>query len=382
MRRSGFLVLLLIGVALVAGYLWRRPAPIPPLPAGMPQPSWPGDPNLRRDALQELGADAVPTLLAHLQRRHVGEMPLMVWLRSRVPSSWAAYLPDAGMASYSRLVALWSLGELGPAASPAVASLTRHRDQTQDLSERSAATIALAKIQPNDPAARSNFLVLLSSAQQTERYYGAYEFGALPVTSTAELTPLLTALNDPDGEVRANAAVSVARLGPLARDAVPLLQDLLTNGYRHVSACAAYALVSLSPEQAGEAMKAMTNALEQRQDLAELVAPKFFRAAGTSVMAAVPYLENRAAIGDTWAMAAVCRADPNPAPEAIDRFARLGRHHEFELPEIVLLGQLGPLASNAVPRLRELEQHSPSERHRRAAAAALARITNAPAERH
>lgn len=391
MRRFGWLALLLVGAALLAGYLWRRPAPLRPLPAGIPQPSWPGDPNLQRDALQERGADAVPALLADLQRRHWGEMRLMIWLRSRVPSSWAAYLPDAGTASYSRSIALWGLGELGPAASQAVASLVRFRDQSQDPSERSAATIALAKIQPNDPVARSNFLVLLASGQQTERYYGAMEFGALPVTSAVELTPLLSALHDSDGEVRANAAISVARFGPLARDAVPLLRELLTNHYRHVSASAAYALVSVSPEDAGEALMAMTNAIEQRRDFAELMAPKFFRAAGTSVRAAVPYLESRAAAGNTWAIAAVCRADPNPTPEAIDRLARLlgrnidrfggyGLNGEFDLPELVLLGQWGPLASNAVPHLQRLERHLPSKRYRQAVQEALARITNAPVE--
>ncbi len=377
--------LVLFAIALCVGYFTWRPSlsSSSTLPAywSTVSPSWPGQPNAARDDIRRLGADAVPGLLREVSRRHLIESPLIQGLRRKLPQKLAAMIPDPGTVAWRRHAAIWLLGELGPSASNAIPELERRRDVSSDVTERARALIALARIQPQNPAARSNMSQMLSSQQQTERYFAALEFGSLTCTSPSELTPLISALTDSDGEVRANAAYSVAQFGPLASAAIPTLRTLLNDSYRHVPTCAAFALLSMGPEHAPEAVATLTNHLNRTSDLSLMVARPFFRRGGTSAALAVPYLIQTAAASQfSWADLALCQVSPVPPQEAIDRLAR---HVGTDLDEIETLGDLGGAASNAVPRLRELQQGSDSPSIREAASEALSRITHgAPIRRH
>ncbi|HRI12198.1 MAG TPA: HEAT repeat domain-containing protein [Verrucomicrobiota bacterium] len=372
-------VLVLAGVALI---LWFRISPGPSLPFPFSQlsPTWPGESNYWRDDLRLLGNHAVPPLLTQLKRRSFGELTMVRSLRRNLPPSLAKFVPDVGQAHYSRAVVLWALGEIGPAASNATPDLIHFRDRTSEADERAAATIALAKIHPTDMAARSNFLALLSSSQQTERFYAAQEFGAVPMASPEDLTPLIKALGDPDGEVRANAAFSLSRFGRWGEPAVPVLKSLLIDTYRHVPLTAAVALAAISPEHVPIALPVITNAVDRKADLSELVAPTFFRVAGTSAVAAIPWLSslmpenpngNRG--GPYWVALALCQVSPDPPASAIDQVAKLDF---LNLASVATLKHLGSSARNAVPKLLEFERITISPTARAAIQAALVQITN------
>ena len=326
-----------------------------------------------RDELRALGSNAVPALVAVMNSRSWGDVAWIRKIREIVPSSWAKFLPDDSNSRWRRQSTVWVLGELGTNALPAVPALELYRDQTPHLDHRASAIIALAKIQPHDSQARSNLAVLISSAQQTERFYAAQEFGAVPARTPEDLAPLLAALSDTDGEVLANATISLAQFGAWAAPAVPRLRQLLTNDYRHVPVGAAYALASIGPDYVPESLVVMTNAIEKQLFFSEFVAPLYFKMAGTSAVSVLPFLEALAEKNPgTWADQAVVLVSPHPTEKAIRRLGDRAPS-DFEL-----LGSLGAAALPAVPRLQRIAEQSPYATVRAAARRAVKRIQAKP----
>ncbi|MBN9691482.1 MAG: hypothetical protein J0M24_14685 [Verrucomicrobia bacterium] len=365
---------LLLGAVVVGIALWWTPSPPPRLPSHLVQysSSWPGQDNIMRDELRALGSNAVPALVVILNSRSWGDVQWIRRVREKLPSSWAKFLPDDSNSRWKRQSTVWVLGELGTNALPAVPALELYRDQTPHLDHRASAIIALAKIQPHDSQARSNLAALISSAQQTERFYAAQEFGAVPIPTPEDLAPLLAALSDTDGEVRANASISVAQFGAWAAPAVPRLRQLLTNDYRHVPVGAAYALASIGPEYIPESLVFMTNAIEKQLFFAEFIAPLYFKTAGTSAVNVLPYLEALAEKNPgRWADRAVVQVSPHPTEKAI---RRLGDLVELEPSDLELLGSLGAAAQPVVPRLQRIAEKSPYATIRAAARRAVERI--------
>ena len=134
-----------------------------------------------RDELRALGSNAVPALVTVLNSRSWGEVQWIQKIREKLPSSWAKFLPDESNSRWKRQSTVWVLGELGTNALSAIPALELYRDRTPHVGHRASAIIALAKIQPTNPGARSNLVALISSAQQSERFYAAQEFGAVPL---------------------------------------------------------------------------------------------------------------------------------------------------------------------------------------------------------
>ena len=366
---------LLLGAVVLAVVLgWRSFT----LPARLPShlvsysSSWPGQDNIIRDELRALGSNAVPALVARLNARSLADLKWLQRLREKVPSSWAKYLPDSSNRLWQRLPTVWVLGELGPAAAAAVPALEAYRDQTTQLELRASAIIALAKIQPNDSQARSNLADLLLSGWQSERFWVAWEFGAVPVRTPEDLAPLLSALSDADQEIQANATISVAQFGPRAAPAVPRLRQLLTNEYKHAPVGAAYALASIGPDYVPESLVVMTNAIANQLLFADLIAPLYFKAAGTSAARVLPFLTTLSERNPGgWADRAVVLVSPHPTEKAI---RRLGDLVELEPSDFELLGSLGAAAQPVVPRLQRIAEQSPYATIRSAARRAVERI--------
>ncbi|MBL9175368.1 MAG: HEAT repeat domain-containing protein [Verrucomicrobiales bacterium] len=372
-----------IGAALVLGLLTagvvqltgRRSGPRTALPVALSSlnPSWPGRPNLERDAILAAGPKAVEPLLMALNAHSWRDWALWTRLRSWVPSSLHSYLPTPGNQSSERDAAIWMLGTLGPAASNAIPTLRRIAADRSAVDKRAAAIMALARIDLDRSPALSNAITLLSSAHQTERFYAAQRFGDLTNHPGLHPAMLLPALSDGDGEVRANMTISIAEFGPRAHAAIPQIQQLLSDPYRHVSAGAAYALLRIDPSLAETATQALVAALRRNADLSGLIAPAFFSAAGPRAQSAKPYLETLLRGGPgpmrrSQAALALWEITGIAEPQVLEQLVRL---QDVSPEMLAALADIGPAASNAIPQLREIS--SPPQL-REAAEAAIRRI--------
>lgn len=382
MKRAPWIALILssglIVVALVRTSHRSRIAP--PVPLASVSPSWPGRFNPERDAILAAGSTAVEPILQVLESRTWRDFNLWLHVRSVTPAVLQPYLPTASNLSTERATAIWMLGELGSAASNAIPALRKVALNRSEADKRAAAIMAISRIEPRRSASLSNAVALLSSTEQTERFFASQVFGTFTNHPGLDPALLLPALADADGEVRANMAFSIAEFGPQAQGAIPQLRRLLADPYRHVSACAAYALVRIGPEYSGEATQAMMAALQRSADMCGFIAPDFFRSAGSRSIAAQEYLESLLARGGgplsrTQAAMALWWCTGGNSPKAVSQLIKL----EEESVELMrLLGSIGPAASNAAPRLRVIARGpTRSFGDRDAAVAALERIEGA-----
>lgn len=378
MKRQSWIVLILVlGVFIgaVVQVASRRVGSRTPLPVALSalNPSWPGRPNPERDEILAVGTEAVEPLLRVLNSESWRDWALWTRLRSLIPPSLHPYLPSPGNQLAERDTAIWMLGELGPAASNAIPALRRTAANRSTPDKRAAAIMALAQIELRRPAALSNAIVLLSSTQQTERFYAAQRFGSLTGHPGLDPAVLIPALSDGDGEVRANMTISIAEFGPRASAAIPQLQRLLKDPYRHVSAGAAYALVRIDPTQAESATQAVVAALQRNADLSGFVAPAFFAVAGPRALSAKPYLEtllngSQGPLSRTQAALALWAITGTSDPKVLEQLVKLD---DVSPETLAALAAIGPAASNAIPRLREI---SGTPHLRKAATESLRRI--------
>lgn len=365
---------LLLGAGVLALAFWWRSPPPARLPSHLVQysESWPGQDNLIRDEFRALGSNTVPALLGVLHSRSVWESLWVQKLGGHLPKVLTRGLPNGLDAPRKRHDTVWLLGELGSNAVEAIPNLERYGQRTPDFAGRTFATISLAKIQPDNPTARSNFWALLSSPLQSDRYFAAREFAAVPVRTPDELAPLFTVLSDTNSAVQAVAALSLSRFGPLAAPAVGVLRPMLTNGDPMRCLAAACALASVGPEYVPETLPIMTNALATNAWALDIVGPVYFDRAGTSAVAALPYLEalSDAAPG-TWPDRAVIQASPVPSEQAI---RRLADRDPIKPSDIELLASMGPAAAVAIPQLRRAADHFLYAHYRETARKAVERI--------
>lgn len=171
-----------------------------------------------REALQEMGRDAVPALAA--------------MLRGPVP----------GM----RLDAAWALGQVGTEASSAVPVLVESL-KSEDWELREAATSALQRIAPDSPvvadAVVQTWMAAMRTADRRQRDAAVAVLGRMGARA-AQAAPLLAELvEDPTS----GAARSLAQMGPAAAPAVPALTKALANSEVHVRQQAADALGRIGP---------------------------------------------------------------------------------------------------------------------------------------
>ncbi len=373
MKRIG---LILGGVCLglmFSLFLYHTLADSPPGVFSHLQPSWPGVRNEPRDELRRKGSAVVPGLVSAMNHRALVESPGWSNFVARLPDPLAQMLPQKQSHARRRFSAVWMLGEMGPMASNAVPELDSLRLTTVEEDVRIQAILALVKIQPDNPVTRAGLFALLKSKHQPPRFFAAQEIGAIRHPDPELVAALVGALNDPDDGVRANATWSVAQFGAAGRAAAPRLRELLKDTHSRVSMAAAYALVRVAPDCSPEAVATMTEFWQRRTPFVDFVATPFALELGPSATNAVPWLENCLAqpsvgLSSEVAMVSLWRIRRQATPAMLAVLPLLSSPAAIEA-----LGELGPLALVAEPRLQELRDHA-STPQREAAKVALSQI--------
>jgi HEAT repeat protein len=151
-----------------------------------------------------------------------------------------------------RRLAAETLGRIGPAAEPAVATLVEALGDP-DTAVREAAAVALGRIGP--AAAPALQALVKALADPVVRRVAAWSLAGLGPAAVPVLT---AALADPD--VRKSATYALGRVGPAAEPAVAALTAALADTDTDVRQAAAYVLERIGPA-AKPAVPALTAAL-------------------------------------------------------------------------------------------------------------------------
>lgn len=229
----------------------------------------------------------------------------------------APFLKDADPAV--RAAAADALGRIGPAAGTAVGDvLPLVKDA--DRSVRQAAVFALGRIEPEEkgPAAEALLAVLKADADPDMRREAVVSLGFLGERTSDVVLAVAAVLTDKSADLRATAALTLARFGSTARAAEPALMKAIRS----------------DPDKAVR-LNAVRTVFASYGAEAEKLIPTF-----TERLAADPDFEVRVAIAE-----------------------------EF--------GGLGPTGKAALPALRA-SQRDPQIKVREAAAAAIKRIEAPP----
>lgn len=195
-------------------------------------------------ALAAAGKAAVDPLADVIMRNdgeHVAE--------KRDGESAIDYVPNAERIARNALAGLVEIGVDG------VPSLLGLLTQGQARSRKLAA-FALGEvgtISPIGEAAVRALCAAVSDPEPAVRVNAVEALGLLPATPGA-LVALTAAIRDPEAEVRFSAALSLARLGPDADPAVPVLGEALRDDNRYVPGYAVEALERIGTPQAARTL--------------------------------------------------------------------------------------------------------------------------------
>lgn len=149
-------------------------------------------------------------------------------------------LARPGADPYVRAFAVWSLGELGPAAAEALPELALAlRDERLG---RGSAAQALAKLGRAAAPAAPALVAQLQAPDARQRWNAASALGRMGAVAPSTETALVRALSDDDPRVRAQAALALGRLGASSAEALSALRVHLGDEASEVRALAARAL--------------------------------------------------------------------------------------------------------------------------------------------
>ncbi|MBV7332812.1 HEAT repeat domain-containing protein [Chloroflexi bacterium TSY] len=168
------------------------------------------------------GEEALPALLQTLQAEDAAATRNAVYAFNQIGEAAIPALVEASQSDNERLRArsFDILGDMGQQATSASATLRNGLADPEEDPRRRAAE-ALGTVSQNDPS------VAASLAQLVE--------------------------NDPSGMVRRNAALSLARLGPNAREAVPALAKGMSDPNHYVRGYSVHALARIGTPEASQA---------------------------------------------------------------------------------------------------------------------------------
>jgi HEAT repeat protein len=211
---------------------------------------------------------------------------------------------------------------------------------------RGAAATSLVRLGPTAVASLEKALEKPSLRTLAMVLLAATGSSAKPAVDT-----LVKALADADPSVRGDAAVAIASIGPDAAEAVPALSQLLGGGADEAPLryAAAYALGRIGPASAPAA--------ETLRGLAK---------SEDELMASVAI----------WALLKIEPENKSQAEAAVPvlRKALRGPRDLARLEAAAALGDLGSMASSAVPILELVSEDDPLPAVRKAAAESLAKI--------
>lgn len=248
-------------------------------------------------ALGPVAKDAVPVLIEELQR-------------------------PGGKYHRRRVVAAWALGRIGDPA--ALTPLIRMLDR-DDNEEQAAAAAALGGF---GPAAADAVPVLTSIVRGFGDIRAIFDKGtreraieALGAIGRPAVPGLVELLRDPNKDSRRNAALTLARIGPAAAEAVPdLLKMLADKDFDGTAQSAAAALARIG----GPAVPGLIEIARDREAAGRGWAMVALGGVGPAAKDAVPVLTAVLAEKDSWVKA-----------DAVTALGRIGSAAESALPQLV-----------------------------------------------
>ncbi len=283
--------------------------------------------RLTADAILKSGllpdAEAAPDLLSRVldQDRSPAADAVRSWLATRAGSlsGEAARLLGAQLRAQDaavRRAAAWVFARARGSAVLEVDALVRALREDPSSGVRAAAASALGTVGPADHRPVRPLLDALSDPSEAVRHEAARALAALPL-SGEEVPRLAAALDSPDDYVSAFAAWTLGNLGKEARSAVPALARALAR--ERTDAVVSGALARIGPS-AGEAVPVLVGFLETGTPDRRWRAARTLGRIGPAAAAAVPALTT--AVGDPeslvrmHAVRALGRVGPAARPSA------------------------------------------------------------------
>ena len=256
------------------------------------------DPTVRSsamDGLAELGDSAVPGLI------------------------------DALGKPRSAVSACLALGEIGPAASPAVPTLVK-----------------LLNVGRNGDLRREAALTL----------------GAIGPGASAAVPPLIKALDDPDFSIRMGAVFALGRIGPAARSAEePLRKLLLADPPPVLRTLLVWAAARIKPEDkmmAQRAVMLLSEAMRSQEPRVRATAVRGLIDLHSVPEVVVPSMTRMLDEGPADLREDVLNVLHSAGEPGVPGLVSALRHAESQQRAINLLGRLGPKAARATAALRDL----------------------------
>ncbi len=264
--------------------------------------------------------------------------------------------------------AVAALAARGASAVPALVKVASGRDETA----RRQACAALAAIGPAGRAASGDLRTLLGAKDALTRSHAAHALGEIHADPQQDLPALEKLLKDDTASVRAHATGAIGQYAATAQPAVPALIAALADRDEHVRLAAARALGSIGPGAAA-AVPALAKALDDPLGSVTLEAADALGHIGAASLPAI-----------------IARLqDQNMQPIMIMVIGQLGPEAKDAVPALIklldssddpirrevmlALGSIGPGANAAVDKLLAMLQNQQAKL-RPGAAYALARI--------
>ena len=320
------------------------------------------DPNIRvliAQALWMVGKDSDQALPALLDVIHDGKL-----------------LTDI------RVVGVNVLAIMGPAAKAALPSLLRLQEDPEETL-RTAVAAAIEAIGPVTVEDRAALIKALDSTSLTHRKAAAETLTALREEGKDAVPALKRALADKDLGLRLAAAAALGAIGPEAKAAIPDLVEALTQPIVELRGAALDALRGIGPAAKDELLKVLAHVTDKdpRIRTSAIYAAVNLSERDPEVIKALEVLLKDEDAGLRVLVAEIhlqLRKKPDVVLPVLTKALNDSKPEVKTLASNVL-GEIGPAAHNAIPRLTELSKDkNETETVRKAAAEALKKIGAAP----
>jgi HEAT repeat protein len=137
---------------------------------------------------------------------------------------------------------LQTLGQIGPAAAPAIPMLVETYNTAANEQERGSAMIALGGIGPSARVALPTILKATKDPHWFPRGLALEALIKIKVEPEVAIPPLISALRDKQGAIQKTAADSLGQLGPSPKAAIPALEAAIADSSFQERPAAASAL--------------------------------------------------------------------------------------------------------------------------------------------
>jgi len=200
--------------------------------------------KLATEAIQQIGTNALPTLLAITRARDSRLKQTAMTLLAKQKLLRFAFIP----ADQRRYWAALGYRALGSAAKADIPALTICLTNDNPPSMRQCAALALGNIGPDAKAATAALLITAKDKDNDVRNDSLWALGRIHPDLELVIDGLIEGLDDSYSLARENAASALASYGAAATGAVPALVRTLTNNRG-----AGFSLRQIDPEAATKA---------------------------------------------------------------------------------------------------------------------------------